>query len=112
MRVSCNSSRSLERVNQPSNVMVSVLHESRERFHLAGQDPFHLGGKAVPGGNLRRAFGKLAVLRDDAELFLTGEDLFAQLVPPLIELAFIFVDPLLAHLMRGVRSSRSEISEK
>ncbi len=35
---------------------------------------------------------ELRVCRNDTELFLPGEDLFAQLVPSLVELAFVLID--------------------
>src|SRR5438270_3754786 len=57
-------------------------------------------------------FGELAVRRDHPELFLPGEDLLTQLVPSLVEFAFVFVDPLLAHLMWSVRCTRREIDEE
>ena len=56
-------------------------------------------------------FSKLAVRRDNAELFLAGEDLLAKFVPPLVELAFVFVDPLLTHVMRSMRCSWREIEK-
>ena len=45
---------------------------------------------------------ELRVARDDSQLFLAGKDLLAQLVPALIELALVLVDPFFGYLVRGV----------
>src|SRR5512140_738147 len=58
------------------------------------------------------SLSELAVLRDDAELFLPGERLLAQLVPALIEFALVLVRPLLGHMMRRMGRARREVDEE
>ena len=55
---------------------------------------------------------ELAVLRDHAQLLLTGEDLFTQRVPALIELALGLVGPLLRHVVWRVRRTGCEVDEE
>ena len=58
------------------------------------------------------AGGQLAVRRDHAQLFLTGEGFLAQLVPALVELALVLVGPLLGDVMRGVGRAWREVDEE
>ena len=58
------------------------------------------------------ARGELAVRRDDAQLLLPGDGLFAQLVPALVELALVLVGPLLGHVVRRVGRAGREIDEE
>ena len=55
---------------------------------------------------------ELTVLRDHAQLLLTGEDLFTQLVPALVELALVLVGPLLRHVVWRVRRAGREVDEE
>ena len=63
-------------------------------------------------GNLFRARGELAVLRNDAELFLARKRLFAQFVPALIELALVLVGPFFGNVVRRVRRAGREVHEE
>ena len=56
--------------------------------------------------------GQHTVLRDDAEFELAGEGLLAQLVPALVELALVLVDPFLGRVMWGVCRPRCEIGKE
>ena len=99
----------LQRIDQPSDVVVGVLEKRRIDLHLPGQDRLQLLRHLVPGRNFLGPLGELGIARDDPELLLPGEDLLAQLVPALIELALVLVDPFLRHVVRGVawRPARS-----
>ena len=79
----------LERVDQPPDVVVGVLHEARVDLHLAREHRLQIVRRVVPGGDLRGSRGQLRVLRDDAELLLAGQRLLAQRVPALVELALV-----------------------
>ena len=81
-------------------------------LHLAREDRPHLLRHLVPGRNLVGPLGQLGIGRDDAELLLAREDLLAQLVPALIELALVLVDPLLRHVVRRVAGARREVHEE
>ena len=93
-------------------MVVDVLEESGIDLHLAGEDRPHLLRRLVPGGNLGGPRGQFRVRRDDPELLLPLEDLLAQLVPALIELALVLVDPLLGHVVRGMAGAGREIHEE
>src|SRR5262245_52787799 len=89
-----------------------MLEERRVDFHLPRQGRSKPCLGLVPRGNLCGARGQLALGWDDPELLLTGERLFADLVPALIELALVLRDPLLGHVMRRVRRSWREVDEE
>ena len=63
-------------------------------------------------GILGVALGQFAVRRDDTKFLLAGEGFFAQLVPALVEFAFVFVGPFLGHVVRSMSSARCEIDEE
>ena len=56
--------------------------------------------------------GQLGVSGNHAQLLLSGEGLLAQLVPALIELALVLVDPFLRHVVRRVAGAGREIHEE
>ena len=68
--------------------------------------------RLVPGRNLGRTRRQLGIPGDDAELLLAREGLLAQLVPALVELALVLVDPFLRHVVRGVAGARGEVHEE
>ena len=102
----------LERVDEPAEMMVGVLEECGIDLHLAGEDRPHVLRRLVPGRNLLRPRRENSVGGDDAQLLLSCERLFAQLVPALIELALVLLDPVLRHVVRRVAGARSEIHEE
>jgi len=57
-------------------------------------------------------FCELAFLRNHSELFLSREGLFAELVPTLIEFAFVFVSPLLRNVVRCMGCPGREVHKK
>ena len=108
--MSSRTSRSFERVDQPADVVVGVLEEAGVDLHLAREDrPACSSGVSSQAGISAGRVGQLGVRGDDAELLLAREGLLAQLVPALIELALVLVDPLLRHVVRRVawRPARS-----
>jgi hypothetical protein len=50
------------------------------------------------------AFCQFAIFGDNAEFLLSRECFLAQLVPTLVELAFILIGPLLGHVVRKWQS--------
>ena len=56
-----------------------------------------------------RQFG---VRGNHPELLLPREDLFAQLVPALIELALVLVGPSFGHVVRRMAGARREVHEE
>ena len=101
-----------ERIHEPTDVMVGMLHEAGINLHLANQDRLHDWRDGVPGRNFGMPCGERAIRRDDAEFLLPCEGFLAQLVPALVELAFVLVRPLLRHVMRRVRRAGREVGEK
>ena len=93
-------------------MVVGVLEEAGIDLHLAGEDRPHVLRRLVPGRDLGRPRGQLGVGGDDAQLLLPREGLLAQLVPALIELALVLVDPLLRHVVRRVAGARREVHEE
>jgi hypothetical protein len=93
-------------------MIVSVLQESGVYLHLALEHRLDLVRHLVPGGNLGMARGQVAVRRDDAQRFLTGEGDLALTVPTVGELALVLVGPFLRHVVRGVGRARREVGEE
>ena len=55
---------------------------------------------------------EVGVGRDDAQLLLPGEGALALFVPAVDELALVLLDPLLGHVVRGVRRAGREVHEE
>ena len=73
-------------LHDPADLVVGQLGERREDFLIADRDLLLVGGQRVP---VRHDVGlgrELGVVRDDAELLLARQDLFAVLVPALSNL--------------------------
>ena len=102
----------VERVDEPTDVVVGVLEEPRVDLHLARQDRLEIVGDLVPGGDLLRPSGQLGLLRDHAQLLLPREGLLPQFVPALVELALVLRRPVGRHMVRRVRRARREVDEE
>ncbi len=100
------------RLDQPADLVVGVLAEAGEDFHLAGEEFLLVGGELVPVLDRLGLGGELGAGRNDAELDLAGQRLLAQLVPALVELALVLGDPFLRHVMRRVRGAGREVDEE
>ena len=77
----------IDRVDQPTDVVVGVLEEPGVDLHLPGQHRLHLVGHVVPGRDLGVASGEVGVVGDHPELALAGERALALHVPAVVELA-------------------------
>ncbi len=97
---------------QPPDMVIGVLQEARIDLHLARQHRLEFRGHVVPRRDLLGPSRQLGVLRNDAQLFLPREDLLAQLVPALIELAFVLVSPLFGHVVWRMGGARREVHEE
>jgi hypothetical protein len=93
-------------------VVVGVLEETRVHFHLPAEDGFQRRRHLVPGRDLLRARRELAIRGDDAEPLLPGEDLLAELVPTLVELALVLVSPLLRYMVGRMGGAGGEVDEE
>ena len=102
----------LERIDQPADVMVGVLHERGVDLHLALEHRLELGIHVIPGRDLLVARRQLGVGGDDAQFLLSLEGDLALLVPAVGELALVLLDPLLRHVVRRVRGARREVHEE
>ena len=81
-------------------------------FHLAGQHTLLLRLERAPRLHHVRHRRELRAGRDRAELDLPGQRLLAQLLPALVELALVFVNPLPRHMMRVVRARCRVVDEE
>ena len=102
----------VERVHEPTDVVVGVLEEAGVDLHLAGENRLQRIGHVVPGGNLLVPRGQLRLRGHDSELLLASQDLLAQRVPALVEAPLVLVRPLRRHVVRSVRRARSEVHEE
>ena len=102
----------VEVVDQLADLRVHVLDEAGEDFHqpqLKGAFGFR---NAVPrrhGLGARRQFG---IGRNPAELLLAREDSFAELVPAVVELAFVLVGPFLEDVVRPMDAAGRPVHEE
>ena len=102
----------VERVDEPSDVVVGVLEEAGVDLHLAGEDRLQLIGHVVPGGDLVVPRCQLRLRGHDAELLLPRQGLLAQRVPARVEAPLVLVRPLRRNVMRSVRRPRCEVHEE
>ena len=102
----------LQEFEETSVVMVGVLQEPGEDFHHPGIQLLFVRGKALPLGHVGIVPAEFGILRNDAQLFLTGECFLAVDIPALIEFALVFVRPFLGNVVRSMLGSRTEIHEE
>ena len=102
----------LHGVHEPANVHVGVLHEAGEDFSLPRKQLAVVFRKISPGTEVLRAVSQLGALRDDAHLFLIGHRLGPDLIPALVELAFVLVGPLLGDVVRRVHRTRCKVHKE
>jgi hypothetical protein len=102
----------LECLDEAAHVMVDTLEEPGIHLHLPLEDGLHISTDVIPGWNTVVSCCQLGVLRDDPELFLTGECLLTKRVPTCTELALVFAGPFLRYLVRRVGGARSEVDEE
>ena len=95
----------LDRLQQSADVVVGVLGVPRVDLHLVREESLAVLRKRVPGGHRLVPRGQFRPLWHDPQRLLTGERLFAQLVPALVELALVPVRPLLGHVVRRVAAA-------
>ena len=102
----------VDRIDHPADVVVGVLGIAGVDLHLAGVERLQPVGHVLPRWERLVARGQLRVGGDDAELLLTSEDLLAQPVPALVELALVPVRPLLRDVMRRVAATGRVVDEE
>ena len=99
-------------VDDSTHVVIGLLEEPRVNLHEAGVDLLLLGREGVPRDQARRERVELGVRRDHAQLLLACECFFADLVPPLIELALVLGDPLGLGMVRGMSCAGRVVAEE
>ena len=102
----------LERLNDPADFVVGMLHKSGKHFGLAREEPFLVGRELVPildGGGLGREPGSS---RHHAQFDLSRQRFLAQCVPAAVEFAFPLGDPILRHMMRGMHGAGRIVDEE
>ena len=101
-----------KRIHQPPNMVIGILQEPGVNLHLPDEHRLECGWHLIPRRDFFVPLRELTILRNDAQLFLPGEGLFAQLVPTLVELAFVLVRPFLRNVVRSVSRARREVDEE
>ena len=101
-----------DRIDHTADLIVGVLHVAGVDLHLPRQHRLQRVRHVLPGLDLLRSDRELSISGDDAQLLLAGEDLFAQLVPTLVELPLVLVRPFCVHGVRRVRATRCEVDEE
>src|SRR5262245_19838866 len=92
--------------------MIRVLEKRCVDLHLARQHrPKTLFGFG-PDRDLLGTCGQLALGWNHTELLLPRERFLAELVPALIKLALVLVDPFFRHVVRRVCGARREVDEE
>src|SRR5262249_4149410 len=102
----------LDGPDQPTDLGVGVLAVAGEHFHLAGEELLLVRAQRRPVFDGRRLRRELRVRRYHAQTLLAGQGLLAYGVPALIELAPVFRDPRLGHVMGRMGGTRREVHEE
>ena len=102
----------VDRVDDPADVVIGVLRIPGVDLHLAGVVGLELVRDLIPGREGRIPRRQLRVGGDHAQFLLPGEDLLAQTVPALVELALVLIRPLGRHVVRGVAAPGGEVHEE
>ncbi len=101
----------LDLVEQAADVPVGVVHEPGVDLHLPRVELLRGVVERVPRVEEIGPLGEHRVLRDDPELLLPLEDLLADRVPALVELALVLVGPLLRDVVRRVGAAGRVVEE-
>ena len=102
----------LDRLHEPADLVVGVLGECGEYFHLPREEPLLVGGERVPILDVLRLGRELGVLRERCPAFSAARRFLAVLVPAAVELALVLLDPLLRHVVRRMRRAGGEVHEE
>src|SRR5262249_23415878 len=78
--------RLLHRVKQTADVIIGMRQSARVDFHHPREQALLVCRQRIPRRKLFRALSQLGVRRNDTELDLPSECLFADLVPALVKL--------------------------
>ena len=103
--------RFIESIEDTTDVIVGMRQSARIDFHHPREQALAVRLQRIPRGKLFRARGQFGVRRNDAELYLPGERLLADLVPALVELTLILGDPILWRVMRRMRGAGTVVQQ-
>ena len=101
-----------ERIDESADLRIGVFAETRIDFHQPRLESTLGLGNVGPRRHRRMARCQLGVRRNPAQGLLSREDLLTQLVPALIELAPVFLRPLLRDMVRAVNGPRPQYMKK
>ena len=79
---------------------------------LSCEELFLVGWERVPGRKTGRTSGQLCCCWNNAQLLLTGEGFFAQLIPSLIELALVLGNPVCWNMMRSMNGASGKVEKE
>ena len=103
----------LDGLDDPADLVVGHLDVGGEDLDLAGEQSASRPPTACPSPGSPRAWVRAPCpCGHDAPFDLARQDLVAQLVPALVELALPARDPLLRDVVRRVRGARREVDEE
>ena len=100
------------RIQQAANLVIGMLGITGVDFRFVRQQLLLLRRQRIPGRQPIRTRGKLGIGGNHAGSLLLGKGFFADLIPPLVELPSVALDPLLRHMMRLMRGPRGEVDEE
>jgi hypothetical protein len=106
------SSSPIAPIDEAADLVVGVRREARVCLHLPRHHATLVLAERIPRGDLLRTRREPGPGRNDAHLDLPRERLLAELVPALVELAAVFLDPFLGHMVRRMRRARREVDEE
>src|SRR5262245_31250636 len=92
--------------------MVCVFLIAGIHLHLVRIQGLYFRRDTVPGWESRITRGEFGVCRNHAELLLSRECFFAQLVPALIELALVLIAPFLWYLVWRMSCPGREVEKE
>src|SRR4029077_20085331 len=93
-------------------MVIDELHEPGVHLHLPDEHRLERRRHFIPCRDLFVPLRQLAVWWNYTQLLLSGNRLFAQLVPALIKLPFVLIRPFLWDMVRRVGGARREVDEE
>ena len=102
----------VDSLNDAPDLVVGHFDKPGEDFCLPGEEGLFVLGQAVPIRNCLGLGRKHSALGNESRRKLAGEDLFAHVIPALIELALPARAPLLRNVMRRMGGAGGVVDEE
>ena len=97
---------------EPPDLVVGLFEETREDLGLTRKQTALVFRQRFPRLQVLGSLAQLRVSRNDTQLLLTLDGFLANLIPALVELAFVLVGPFLRHVVRRMHRAGRVVHEE